>query len=169
MARPRSIPDDDVLSTVRALLSQRGEKAVAFSSVAEGTGLAPASLVQRYGSIQGLIEAAAANAVSLALAELARIEAAEPDKGPQGLLKALAPHAPDAASLAVLGRSEGGRARAEEFRTAVEAAIARRLGVRRGARQDQAAMLFAAWIGQRAWATLGETDFRLKDLARKLS
>ena len=57
MSRPRSVPDAQVLAAVRALLRQGGDKAVAFSAVAERAGLAPASLAQRYGSVQGMIAA----------------------------------------------------------------------------------------------------------------
>jgi AcrR family transcriptional regulator len=165
MARPRSIPDSTVLAAVRRLLSEGGEKAVAFSAVARATGLAPASLAQRYGTIAGMIEAAAADAVDQALAALERVEGEVPDKGPQGLLKALGEAGPDAAALAVLMRSPAGRDRALAFRHAVEAAIARRLSPKQAA---DAPMLFAAWMGGRLWSATGEAGFRLKDLVKKL-
>ncbi len=165
MPRPRSIPDSTVLAQVRLLLAQGGEKAVAFSSVAAATGLAPASLAQRYGSVQGMIAAAALDAVAQGLAALSDLEQTEPDKGPQGLLKALTAQAPAAASLAVLARSPAGREAAAGYRKAVQAAIARRLGPKHA---DAAPMLFAAWIGAQLWSDAGEAGFRLKDLIKRL-
>lgn len=165
MARPRTIPDPVILAAVRALLSAGGEKAVAFSAVAQATGLAAASLAQRYGGVQGMIEAAAADAVDVALAALTELDAAQPDKGPQSLLKALAELGPDAASLAVLMRSPAGRARADAYRLAVEAALARRLGPKAA---SAAPILFAAWSGGQLWSTGGEPTFKLKDAVKKL-
>lgn len=165
MSRPRSVPDAQVLAAVRALLRQGGDKAVAFSAVAEKTGLAPASLAQRYGSVQGMIAAAASDGVDQALAGLARLEADAPEKGPQGLLKALADLAPDPVILAVLMRSAEGRDKATAFRTAAESAIARRLGAKQAA---AAPMLFAAWAGLQAWSGTGQAGFKLKDVVKRL-
>lgn len=165
MARPRSIPDSTVFAAVHRLFSEGGEKAVAFSAVARATGLAPASLAQRYGSIAGLIEAAALESIDQGLAALERVEAETAGKGPQGLLKALGDAGPDAAALAVLMRSAAGRDKALTFRLAVEAAIARRLGPKQA---GDAAILFAAWQGGRLWSPAGEAGFRLKDVVRKL-
>jgi AcrR family transcriptional regulator len=165
MARPRSIPDSLILSAVRKLMAEGGEKAVAFSAVAEASGLAAASLAQRYGSVNGMIEAAAADAVATALTVLARMEAEAPDKGPQGLLKALAEVGPDAASLAVLLRSGAGAETATGYRHAVEAALARRLGPKAA---GAAPILFAAWQGSVLWSGAGEAAFKLKDVVKKL-
>ena len=165
MARPRSIPDPVIYAAVRALLSAGGEKAVAFSAVAQATGLAAASLAQRYGGVQGMIEAAAADAADLGLASVAEMEAAQPDKGPQGLLKSLAEIGPDAATLAVLMRSPEGRGKANAYRLAVESALARRLGAKAA---SAAPILFAAWSGGQLWATAGEPAFKLKDVVKKL-
>ena len=165
MARPRTIPDPVILASVRALLSVGGEKSVAFSSVAQATGLAAASVAQRYGGVQGMIEAAAVDAVDVALSALVDIEVNQPDKGPQGLLKLMGDLGPDASSLAVLMRSPAGRAKADAFRLAVEAALARRLGPKAA---GSAPMLFAAWSGGQMWATAGEPAFKLKDAVKKL-
>ncbi len=165
MARPRTIPDPVILAAVRALLSAGGEKAVAFSAVAEATGLAAASLAQRYGGVLAMIEAAAADAVDAGLAALAEMEASQPDKGPQGLLKVMGELGPDAAVLAVLMRSQAGRAKADAFRLAVEAALARRLGPKAA---SAAPILFAAWSGGQFWATAGEPAFKLKDVVKRL-
>jgi AcrR family transcriptional regulator len=165
VARPRTIPDSAILAAVRSLLSAGGEKAVAFSSVAQASGLAAASLAQRYGGVQGMIEAAAKDAVDVALSALVDIEVNQPDKGPQGLLKLMGGLGPDASALAVLMRSPAGRARADAFRLAVESALARRLGPKAAA---SAPLLFAAWSGGQMWATSGEPAFKLKDAVKKM-
>jgi AcrR family transcriptional regulator len=165
MARPRTIPDSAVLAAVRRLISTGGEKAVAFSAVAQASGLAPASLAQRYGSVAGMIEAAAADAVTAGLADLARVEEELPGKSPQAMLKALEGTGPDAACLAILMRSAAGRQRAEEFRAGVEAALGRRLGPKSA---GAAAALFAAWQGAQLWGGGGDAGFKMKAVAKKL-
>ena len=165
MARPRTIPDSTILAAVRRLIAAGGEKAVAFSAVAQASGLAPASLAQRYGTVAGMIEAAADDAVSVGLAELARVEEQLPDKAPQGMLKALEGTGPDAACLSILMRSATGRQRAEAYRTGVEAALSRRLGPKSA---GTAAALFAAWQGAQLWSGAGDAGFKMKSVAKKL-
>ena len=165
MPRPRSLPDVTVLAQVRSLLALGGEKAVSFSTVAQATGLAPATLAGRYGSIPAMIQAAALDALTQSLAALARAEAEAPDKGAHSVLKSLGAAGPDAASLAILLRSETGRAELASYRQAVLAALTRRLGPKS---QQHAATLFAAWSGAALWSPVAPQPFRLKDLARKL-
>jgi AcrR family transcriptional regulator len=165
MARPRSIPDTTIHAATRLLMRQGGEKAVAFSAVAAATHLAPASLAQRYGSVNGMIEAAALDGVDQALAALADAEAQAPDKGPQGLLKLLADSAPDAACLAVLTRSAAGRDKLAAFRLGVEAALRRRMGPKLA---EEAGAVFALWQGQSLWDDAAAASFKMKDVVRKL-
>lgn len=172
MARPRTIPDHEIFAAIRALLAQGGDKAVAFSSVARATGLSAPTLVQRYGSREGMVKAALVAAWD---ALEARTEAAEADaalnaKGAVGLLKALADDEggpDDLALLAVEFRDADLRARAEAWRARVEAALATRLGG--GAKgREVAAILFAAWQGQALWSLAGGRGFRLKDAVKRL-
>ena len=58
MPRTRTIPDARVFAAVQDLLDRGGDKAVSFSTVATATGLAPPTLVQRYGSRDGMVRAA---------------------------------------------------------------------------------------------------------------
>ena len=58
MARPRTLPDSDVFAAILLMIASEGEKSVAFSAVARATGLAGASLVQRYGPLPQMVEAA---------------------------------------------------------------------------------------------------------------
>ncbi len=84
MARSKSIPDADVLSAVRALLAEGGDKAVSFGSVAQRTHLAPSTLAQRFGTVAAMRTAALRDGW-LALTEATRtaIEGAS-DKGAPG-------------------------------------------------------------------------------------
>ncbi|OZA00769.1 MAG: hypothetical protein B7Y02_18210, partial [Rhodobacterales bacterium 17-64-5] len=153
-----------------------GEKAVAFSSVARATGLAGASLVQRYGPLPQMVEAALAWAWDEMDRLAAMLEAEVPAgatggsgagaKAAQALLKALGERGqpvPLTALLAASLRSAALRQRAGDWRARVLAMLAARLRDR-----DLAAMVFAAWQGQVLWDGLGERGFRLKDLVKKL-
>jgi hypothetical protein len=155
MARARTLPDSDVFAAVRALLDAGGTKAASFRAVGRATGLAAATLVQRYRSQAAMVAAARLAVWDAADAALAEAEAAAPlsGKGAVALLKAL-PQVPmpDTAS----------RERADQWRAGVEAALAARLGDK-----DAAAMLFAAWCGRLMWG--GEKAFALRDLIKRLT
>jgi AcrR family transcriptional regulator len=160
MGRTRTLPDAEVFATVRQLLAEGGDKAVGFSSVARATGLAAPTLVQRYGSRDGMVRAA----LLAGWDELDRaMEEADADapmtaKGAVQLLKALSGplRSPEFRDPAL-------RERAALWRARVEAALARRLG---GA--EPAALLFAAWQGQLVWQKAGGKAFRLKDAVKRL-
>jgi hypothetical protein len=166
MPRTRTIPDAHVFAVIQRLLEEGGEKAVSFGLVAKATGLAPPTLVQRYGSIGGMIRAAR-HAAWDAL-EHRTVQAIEgtADKGPQGLLKAIGPV--DATAIATDLRDPELGQRANGWRMAVETALALRLGSGSKARES-AALLFAAWQGQGLWAGAGESAFRLKDAVKRLT
>jgi AcrR family transcriptional regulator len=155
MARTRTIPDALVLAGVRRLLDEGGTRAASFRNVARAAGLAPATLVQRYGSAERMVAMARAAGWDAADAALAEAEAAAPmdRKGAVALLKAL-PQVPV---------PDGPRA--QEWRAGVEAALAARLGGK-----EQAAILFAAWAGRQAWTEQGsgEKGFSLRDLVKRL-
>ena len=166
MPRPRTVPDRQVLATVRRLLAEGGEKAVSFSTVAAATGLAPPTLVQRYGNLSGMVQAAHVAAWDELMERTTEAIEATAGKGPQGLLKAIGPVDP-VVLTAQLRDPELAR-RAAAWRATVEAALALRLGTGQRARES-AALLFAAWQGQLLWAAAGEDGFRLKDAVKRLS
>jgi AcrR family transcriptional regulator len=56
--RPRTIADLDLLDAALGLIHDQGPASLTFASLARATGLAPATLVQRFGSKDGLLEAA---------------------------------------------------------------------------------------------------------------
>lgn len=166
MPRTRSIPDTQVLAAVRQLLAKGGDKAVSFATVAAATGLAPPTLVQRYGSRDGMVRAARLAAWDDLVARTDAAINATADKGPQGLMKAIGPV--DAAAIASDLRDPELGQRAAAWRATVEGALALRLGSGPKAK-EAAALLFAAWQGQALWAAAGDDGFRLKDAVKRLT
>lgn len=163
MARPRTLPDSEVFAAILRILAAEGEKAVVFAAVARATGLAGASLVQRYGSAPAMLEAALAWGWDRldAMTEEAAVQA--DGKGAQGYLKALGERlsaVPVLPLLTASQRSAALRERAGGWRARVEAVLAARMQDR-----DRAAILFAAWQGQVLW---GGGGFRMKDAVKRL-
>ena len=166
MPRTRTIPDETVFAAVQRLLDEGGDKAVSFGSVGKLTGLAPPTLVQRYGSRDGMVRAARHAAWDRLERRTGKAIAGTADKGPQGLLKAIGPVNP--ATFAADLRDPELAERATAWRTGVETALTLRLGGGQKAR-DSAALLFAAWQGQALWSGAGEPGFRLKDAVKRLT
>ncbi|NEX45949.1 transcriptional regulator [Pseudotabrizicola algicola] len=173
MSRRKLIPDQLVFAGIRALLTRSGERAASFGAVSRETGLAAPTLVQRYGTQEGMVRAALMEGWDT----LERAtDAAEGDadlsvKGAQMLLKALCADEGDTADLPLLVRHLDDpelRLRAAAWRARVEQALAVRLGG--GARgREAAALLFAAWQGQLLWRFAGERGFKLKDAVKRLT
>ena len=172
MGRHRTIPDDEIFAAVRRLLAEGGDKAVSFATVARVTGLAAPTLVQRYGTRDGMVQTALLAAWDAL--EARTVEAAETSalsaKGAVQFLKLLAgddPASLDLSSLAVDLRDPRLRDRATAWRETVEAALAVRLGG--GAKaHEMASILFAAWQGQALWERAGGRGFKLKDALKRL-
>lgn len=163
MARPRTLPDAEVFTAILRLLAMQGDHAVSFSAVARATGLAAATLVQRYDNRAGMIRSALLWAWDGLDAALAGADA----DSPHGLLKSLTDAMPEPAILSASLRDAAARARAEHWRESVQAALSRRLGD--GAKSvEAAAILFAAWQGDLVWRQAGGKGFRLKDAAKRI-
>jgi AcrR family transcriptional regulator len=165
MPRTRTIPDSRIFDAIRTLLDQGGDKAVSFATVATATSLAAPTLVQRFGSRDGMVRAAR-------LAEWAALQSltsqailGTEDKGPQALLKSIGPVRPGMLSAAALDPDLAQSASA--WRASVEAALAMRLGTGAKARES-AAMLFAVWQGQCLWGD-GGLGFKLKEAIKRLT
>ena len=88
MPRPRKASDVAILECALALMEERGSDGLTFAVVAERSGLAGATLVQRFGSKQGLIDAALAHAWD-ALERRTRQFAGEEPKTPAGAVAVL--------------------------------------------------------------------------------
>lgn len=178
MARPRSVPDADVLAAVRALIAAGGERAVSFSAAGQAAGLAPSSLVQRYDNRAGMIAAALADgwAVLGTRTEAAAAEAPHNAKGLPEFLKLVAKGEDGLIALLVpRQRAPALRDLAEAWRTRMEAEIALRIATdesRKASKlREAAAMAFAAWLGRLLWDAAGPggaTGFKLKTIARQL-
>ncbi len=173
MGRKRTIPDAEIFAAIRQMLARGGEKAVAFSSVAQSTGLAAPTLVQRYGSRDAMLRAALMATWDELEARTAQVaaETAISPKGAVQFLKALSGKDDELVDLTVLAadfRDPALRRRALQWREMVEASLATRLGG--GAKGREAAtMLFCAWHGQALWSLAGGRGFKLKDAIKRLS
>ena len=166
MPRNRTIPDEQVHAAIQRLLDRGGDKAVSFGSVAAATGLAAPTLVQRYGSRDGMVRIARMAAWDALEARTVLAITASAGKGPQGLLKAIGPVDPQ--GMATDFRDPELAQRAAAWRATVESALALRLGTGEKAREG-AALLFAAWQGHALWSAVGVPGFRLKDAAKRLT
>lgn len=172
MPRRKIIPDAEVHAAIRRLLSEGGDKAVAFGSVARATGLAGATLVQRFGSRDAMVRAALIDGWDRLNEACTKAEAEAPlnARGASLFLKALGAEIADGADLSLLAidfRDADLRARAAAWRARVEMALALRLGG--GKARDSAAILFAAWMGQVLWQAAGGKGFRLKNALKRLT
>lgn len=166
MPRTRTVPDTTVFAVIQRLLKAGGDKAVSFGSVGKATGLAPPTLVQRYGSLDGMKRAARIAAWEELEHRTATAIAETADKGPQGLLKAIGPV--DVLAIAHdLGDPDLAQ-RAEGWRKGVETALTLRLGGGQKARES-AVLLFAAWQAHALWSRAGDPGFRLKDAVKRLT
>lgn len=167
MARSKSLSDAQVFAHLLQALADAGEKAVSFGTISQRSGLAPATLAQRFGSVDGMIRAALLSEwarLSDAVVE-AEAEALVSSKGAQALLKALP--TPSAQLFALTWRDEVLRQAAENWRVLVESALAtRRGGGTKG--REAAALIFAAWQGRQMWEEAGGKSFRLSDLLKAM-
>ncbi len=159
MPRTRLIPDTQVFATLRRLVATEGEAAASFRVLGRATGLAAATLVQRYGSAEAMVRAAALDGWDLADAALekADAEAAMNAKGATALLKLIGATPP-------MSRDPQVMARAAKWRKTVIKALAARLG-----NVQAAAMMFAAWQGRLMWDEAGGHAFSLRDLVKRLT
>lgn len=165
MARPKLQDDNKIFAHLMEALAESGEKALTFGAISHRCGLAPATLSQRFGSVEGMIRAAGCaewTRLSVALQQ-AEDDALASAKGAQALLKHLP--VPTAQLLALSLRDVELTKAAEAWRAAVEAALAKRRGG--GAKgREAAALIFAAWQGRTLWEMAGGKSFRLSDLMK---
>ena len=166
MPRTRTVPDAKVFAVIQRLLDTGGDKAVSFGSVGKATGLAPPTLVQRYGSRDGMVRSARLASWEALEHRTALAIAGTTDKGPQGLLKAIGPV--DVAAIARDLADPELAKRADGWRKGVETALMLRLGGGPKARES-AALLFAAWQAHALWSRAGDPAYRLKDAVKRLT
>lgn len=75
MARPRLISDDAILDATRQVLAELGPTKLTLAAVGARVGLAPPTLMQRFGSKRGLLLASAARSPHMVLLAAAKAEA----------------------------------------------------------------------------------------------
>lgn len=169
MARKKLISDREVFQHVLALLLNNGEKAVTFSTVSAATGLAPTTLVQRFGSCNHMILGAISQAWEELdqLVEAATLDAAIMNKALPAMLKSLVGSIDPGTLLTLSLRDAALTAHAKAWRFKVEQAIAARLDVNAKAKET-AALIFAAWQGRMLWDAGGGKGFRLGDAIKRL-
>lgn len=94
MARPRTIDDARLLEAALGVMHAHGPAALTFAAVAQATGLAPATLVQRFGGKDRIIEAALLHAWDALDTRTAEADADAPltPEGAIRLLVALSDH-----------------------------------------------------------------------------
>jgi len=160
MARSRKIRNEEVLDIVADLLARDGPAALTFQAAAAVTGRSAATLVQRFGTKQQLLQAAllrmwdALDALTAA-ADAAHAETAD---GAIDLLVALsAQHGaePEGAAAGLLLLREDFRdpvlrARGAAWGEALGRALGRRLGTERGP-SDLGRMMASQWQGAMLW------------------
>jgi AcrR family transcriptional regulator len=88
MARHKTIPDEQVLDTLFELMMHTGPDGLTFVRAAQASGLAAATLVQRYGNRERLVEAVLRQAWDRLDAETAAADNEE-DLTPEGAIKLL--------------------------------------------------------------------------------
>lgn len=174
MSRPRTRTNEDILNAAERVLLKRGPHAFTLAEVASEVGLAPATLLQRFRTKQGLLLAFARRS---AKATPAIVESAE--RGGKGGVRALRASLVELAakvgrreqlanSLALLledVRVPELRAAARKHAEAMESAVARHVGeavARRelrlhgAATEDVAHVVYAVWNGALVqWALRG--------------
>jgi AcrR family transcriptional regulator len=160
MARPRKISSEDVIEAVAALLSREGPAALTFAAAAAATGLSPATLVQRYGNREALMQAALMWMWDQLDLETAAADAAHP-VDPEGAIALLVRlsvgyGAGDEAAQGLLLLREDFRdpvlrARGAAWQRALSTALGRRLAAD-PARQERLGRLMASqWQGAVLW------------------
>lgn len=94
MARPRTIDDASLLDAALTLMHQHGPAGLTFAAVAQATGLAPATLVQRFGGKDRMTEAALLHAWDQLDASTTKADAETPltPEGAVALLVGLSGH-----------------------------------------------------------------------------
>jgi AcrR family transcriptional regulator len=88
MPRTRTVPDQDLLDTALVVVHTSGPAALTFRSLSQQTGLAASTLVQRFGTKEGLLRAALSRAWDLLDERTAAADATAPT-GPTGVVELL--------------------------------------------------------------------------------
>lgn len=160
MARPKTISDRTLLDTLLGQVAAVGPANLTFAMAAKAVGLSPATLVQRFGDKERLLEAVLLHAWDQLDAETAAADREEPvtREGAIGLLLRLAPgvdaETSEADGLQLLRediRNPVLRQRGAAWGAALASALGRRLAEDGGDAQALGWQMANAWLGARLW------------------
>ncbi len=178
MTRPRSRSDQAVLDGALRVMRRIGPENVTFAAVAAETDLAASTLVQRFASKRGLVQAALARAWDLLDARTAAADAAAPPTpaGAVQLLAALSVAYADedehAQSLLLLRedlRDPELRRRGACWGGVLALTLGRRLADRSGPRPDLGRLMAAQWQGAVLWWCFSREGSLPEAVARELA
>lgn len=161
MPRPRTVTDAAILDAAGAIASREGPAALTFAAVGSAAGLAPATLVQRYGSRDALLRATLLRMWDQLDAATARADARRPVsvEGAIRLLVALSgQYGPDgdAAAQGLLLLREDFRdpvlrARGVAWGDALARALGRRLSADPAEQEVLGRLMASQWQGAILW------------------
>jgi AcrR family transcriptional regulator len=160
MPRTRTIPDEVILDAALQLMGNEGPTALTFAAVGARVGLAPATLVQRFGTKDALQRAALTRAWDMldAATEAADATQTEDLDGAIAVILALFPE-PDAAVDVVDGllllredlRDPVLRARGVAWLNTLALALGRRITTDPQQRRRLGRMMVSQWQGAQIW------------------
>lgn len=160
MARPKTIPDEQVLDALFETLMETGPDGLTFTRAAKACGLSPATLVQRYGAQEALVQAILLRAWDRldAETEAADTEEALTPKGAINLLLRLMPPETaerDASSGLLLLREDVRnpvlRSRGAAWGHRLAEALGRRLSKDRAQGKRLGWQMASLWQGAHTW------------------
>ncbi|KKC36626.1 TetR family transcriptional regulator [Devosia epidermidihirudinis] len=160
MARPRTVTDEAILEAAMDMMYRAGPDALTFASVGKAVGLSAATLVQRYGTKDGFVQAAMLRGWDALDAQTAELDQTMPltPEGAVAMLVAMIPagmsEAENAMGLAILRedmRDPVLRARGVLWRKALARALGRRLSEDARQQEQLGLMLASQWQGAQVW------------------
>lgn len=160
MARHKTIPDEQVLDKLLGTLMESGPDGLTFTRAATGCGLSPATLVQRYGNREAMVQAILLRAWDRLDAETEAADAEEPPtpEGAMNLLIRLMP--PESAELDATNgllllrediRNPVLRARGASWGHRLAEALGRRLSKDRTRGERLGWQMASLWQGAHTW------------------
>lgn len=160
MARRKTIPDEQVLDTILEILMETGPAGLTFARAAKAAGLSAATLVQRYGDREALVEATLQRAWDRLDTETAAADAEEaptPEGAIAFLLRLMAPENAerDATDGLLLLREDIRnpklRARGAAWGHRVAQALGRRLSPDTAEGERLGWQMASVWQGAQTW------------------
>lgn len=160
MPRSKTLPDADVLAAALRIVNESGPDALTFASVSRGCGLSSSTLVQRFGSKNGLMQSTLLHAWDRLDEKTGQLAASMPNT-PQGAIEMLVALSGEyggietyADGLLILRedlRDPVLRARGAAWKQVLIGALAARFADVRGAPPDIGLLMASQWQGSLLW------------------